>query len=134
MNTGLAPAHIAKATLRRLAVERLEPTPENYLAIYRQEQGGGNTVAAPLSSATPAAASALAAVSGAQLAELIERVVRGLDRGSVQWTLARRKDSLKRVLEGSRGDALRIHQRMSGLLSSWDEGGADASLDRKCHP
>jgi diguanylate cyclase len=129
MNTGLAPAHIAKATLRRLAVERLEPTPENYLAIYRQEQGGGNTVAAPLSNATPAAASALAAVSGAQLAELIERVVRGLDRGSVQWTLARRKDSLKRVLEGSRGDALRIHQRMSGLLNSWDGGGADASLE-----
>jgi diguanylate cyclase len=129
MTTSLPPAHIAKATLRRLAVERLEPTPENYLAIYRQEQGGGNTVAAPLSNATPAAASALAAVSGAELAELIERVVRGLDRGSVQWTLARRKDSLKRVLEGSRGNALRIHQRMSGLLSSWDEGGADASLE-----
>ncbi len=134
MNTGLAPAHIAKATLRRLAVERLEPTPENYLAIYRQEQGGGNTVAAPLAAAVVAAAAAVApvttpSVSGAQLAELIERVVRGLDRGSVQWTLARRKDSLKRVLEGSRGDALRMHQRMSGLLSSWDEGGADASLE-----
>ena len=121
MTTALPSALVAKATLRRLAVERLEPTPENYAAIYRQEQGGGDTAAAPL----PAAPS----VTGAQLAELIERVVRGLDRGSVQWTLARRKDSLKRVLEGSRGDALRMHQRMSGLLSSWDEGGEDDSLE-----
>lgn len=124
MNRALAPAYLAKATLRRLAVERLEPTPENFLAIYRQEQGGGNTAAAPLE-----AACAAPSVTGAQLAELIERVVRGLDRGSVQWTLARRKDSLKRVLDGSRGDALRMHQRMSGLLNSWDEGGADASLE-----
>jgi diguanylate cyclase len=126
MTTSLPPAHIAKATLRRLAVERLEPTPENYLAIYRQEQGGGVTAAAPLAAV---AATDTPSVTGVQLAELIERVVRGLDRGSVQWTLARRKDSLKRVLEGSRGDALRMHQRMSGLLSSWDEGGADASLE-----
>jgi diguanylate cyclase len=126
MNTGLAPAHIAKATLRRLAVERLEPTPENYLAIYRQEQGGGNTVAAPLAASS---STDTPSVTGVQLAELIERVVRGLDRGSVQWTLARRKDSLKRVLEGSRGDALRMHQRMSGLLSSWDEGGADVTME-----
>jgi diguanylate cyclase len=128
MTTALPPAQIAKTTLRRLALERLEPTPENYLAIYRQEQGGGDTAAATLAAAAPASAAA-PSVSGAQLAELIERVVRGLDRGSVQWTLARRKDSLKRVLEGSRGDALRMHQRMSGLLSSWDEGGADASLE-----
>ena len=138
MNAALPAAHIAKVTLRRLAVERLEPTPENYLAIYRQEQGGAVNAAAQLA-ASPAAAAAPGlgpaaipasspSVTGAQLAELIERVVRGLDRGSVQWTLARRKDSLKRVLEGSRGDALRMHQRMSGLLSSWDEGGADASL------
>jgi diguanylate cyclase len=124
MTTALPPAHVAKATLRRLAVERLEPTPENYLAIYRQEQGGGNTAAAPLVAAT-----APSAVTGAELADLINRVVRGLERGSVQWTLARRKDSLKRVLEGSRGDALRMHQRMSGLLNSWDEGGADAALE-----
>jgi diguanylate cyclase len=130
MTTALPPAQVAKATLRRLALERLEPTPENYLAVYRQEQGGGNTAPAPLAAAVPAAMPAAPpSVSGAQLAELIERVVRGLDRGSVHWTLARRKDSLKRVLEGSRGDALRIHQRMSGLLSSWDEGGADASLE-----
>jgi diguanylate cyclase len=126
MNSTPAPARIAKATLRRLALERLEPTPENYLAIYRQEQGAGNTAALPLAAAAPTVSPS---VTGVQLAELIERVVRGLDRGSVQWTLARRKDSLKRVLEGSRGDALRMHQRMSGLLSSWDEGGADATLE-----
>ena len=127
MNTALTPAHIAKATLRRLALERLEPTPENYLATYRKEQGAGATVAAALDAVAAPAPSP--AISGTQLTELIERTVRGLDRGSVHWTLARRKESLKRVLNGSRGDAMRIHQRMSSLLSSWDEGGVDASLE-----
>ena len=40
--------------------------------------------------------------SGAQIASLIGRVVRGIERGGRHWTLARRKDSLQRVLEGSR--------------------------------
>ena len=32
-------AQIAKAALRRLAAERLEPTPENYERAFRQEAG-----------------------------------------------------------------------------------------------
>jgi len=32
-------AQIAKLAFRRLAVERLEPTPENYEKAYRQECG-----------------------------------------------------------------------------------------------
>ena len=34
------PAQIAKAALRRLALARLEPTPENYAQAWAEESGG----------------------------------------------------------------------------------------------
>ena len=67
--------------------------------------------------------------SGAQIATLIDRVVRGIERGGRHWTLARRKDSLQRVLEGSRGDATRLQQRLGQLLNNWDSDNADAPPD-----
>ena len=36
-------AQLAKAALRRLAVDKLEPTPENYARAWRQEAGGSRT-------------------------------------------------------------------------------------------
>ena len=65
-------AQIAKAALRRLALERLEPTPENYERAYRQEAGE------PPSDSTEA------------LATLIERIIRGMERSGHNWTPARR--------------------------------------------
>ncbi|MBP6270884.1 MAG: hypothetical protein KA422_14790, partial [Rhizobacter sp.] len=88
---GQLPAQLAKAALRRLALDKLEPTPENYARAYQQEQG------------KPPA-------SGDSLADLIESIVRGIERGGKQWTLARKKESLQRVLGGSRGDANRLQQ------------------------
>ena len=37
--SGTDTAQIAKAALRRLALDKLEPTPENYARAYRQEAG-----------------------------------------------------------------------------------------------
>jgi diguanylate cyclase len=34
------PAQLAKAALRRLALDKLEPTPDNYARAYQLEQGG----------------------------------------------------------------------------------------------
>ena len=34
--TEMLPAQLAKAALRRLALEKLEPTPENYARAYQQ--------------------------------------------------------------------------------------------------
>ena len=59
------------------------------------------------------------------LTGLIERVVRGMERGSKQWSLARRKESLQRVLDGSRSDLHRLQQRLGSLVGAWD---TDASL------
>jgi diguanylate cyclase len=93
---------IAKAALRRLALDKLEPTPDNYARAYAVEAGD-----------PPPA-------DGAAIAALIERIVRGLERGSRGWTPARKKDSLQRVLDGSRSDARRLQQRLTQLLMSWD--------------
>jgi diguanylate cyclase len=95
------PAQLAKAALRRLAQAKLEPTPENYARAYQSEQG-------------------LAPAAGDSLATLIGSIVRGIERGGKQWTLARKKDSLQRVLGGSRGDADRLQQRLRQLVASWD--------------
>ena len=99
-------AQIAKAALRRLALERLEPTPENYERAYRQEAGE------PPPDATEA------------LATLIERIIRGIERSGHNWTPARRKEGIQRVLAGGRSDAKKLQQRLSQLVSSWESDSA----------
>src|SRR5450755_2736758 len=135
-------AQIAKAALRRLAVERLEPTPENYERAYRHEAGDG-AVAPVLPLRAQKLVDRLAqrafegeaagaeigqalgqgrweqaeqlfdAANGAAsevLATLIERIVRGIERGGHNWTPARRKEGVQRVLSSSRGDSRRLQQ------------------------
>ena len=94
-------AQIAKAALRRLAVERLEPTPENYERAYRQEAGE-------------------LPESNEALAVLIERIVRGIERTGHNWTPARRKEGIQRVLASGRSDAKKLQHRLSQLVNSWE--------------
>jgi diguanylate cyclase len=68
-------------------------------------------------------------MQGQAWATLIERLARALERGSRQWTPARKKDSLQRVLDSSRKDALRLQQRLKQLLGTWENDGADASVE-----
>jgi diguanylate cyclase len=157
-------AETAKAALRRLALSKQEPTPENYARAWAEE-GGAAPAAAPSPVApAPAAASPkaknvhdriaarlfedgtqredfsqamqradweaargfveraaetqLALAQG--VAQTIEKLARGLERGGRQWTAARKKDSLQRVLEANRSDIGRLHQRMKQLVASWD--------------
>jgi len=53
-------------------------------------------------------------------AALVERLARGLERGGRQWTLARKKESLQRVLDGSRSDLQRLQQRLLPLVTAWE--------------
>jgi diguanylate cyclase len=81
--------------------------------------------------ALPGGPAAPATPPGQGWAELIDRVVRHVERGSKQWTTGRKKDSLQRVLTAGRGDAQRLQQRLKQLLGSWDtdapgETGVDA--------
>ncbi|WP_298011342.1 diguanylate cyclase [uncultured Aquabacterium sp.] len=119
---GQTPALLAKAALRRLAEQRLEPTPDNFRQAYEAEGG--------LTSQPAAAATDLAERDhdeGERWSTLISRVVRGAERGGRQWTMARKKESLQRVLEGSRGSGTRLHQRLGQLIASWDSDTLDAA-------
>ncbi|WP_284620206.1 GGDEF domain-containing protein [Aquabacterium humicola] len=66
---------------------------------------------------------------GQAWATLVERLARALERGSKQWTPARKKDSLQRVLDGSRRDAQRLQQRLKQLIHSWETDAADVSVE-----
>ncbi len=112
------PAQIAKAALRRLVLDKLAPTPDNYARAYAQESGEG-----------PAGGN-----DGAALAALIGKLVRGVERGGRHWTAARRKDSLQRVLEGSRSDAKRLQQRLTQLAASWDSDTPDGAVETEPAP
>jgi len=143
------PAQLAKAALRRLALDKLEPTPDNYARAYQLEQGGPPPASLPERAQRTlerlvargfegdAATGILSALlegdweraeraisepqaGGDALATLIERLVRGVERGGKQWTTARKKDSLQRVLAGSRGDSVRLQQRLRQLVANWE--------------
>ncbi len=124
------PPQLAKAALRRLVMEKLEPTPENYARAYYQEAGTPPPAAA--AATAPAAGGVDKEESAAQavaLAGLIERVVRGVQRGGRQWTTARKKDSLQRVLSSSRSDVQRLQQRLGQLLAGWESDTIDGAVD-----
>ncbi len=66
------------------------------------------------------------------LAQAIERLMRGLERGGRHWTLARRKDGVARVLEQTRTDSPKLVKRLNQLIASWakDEAGGEVETDR----
>ena len=66
---------------------------------------------------------------GTAWAMLIDRLARGLERGGRHWTGARKKDSLQRVLDGSRSDAQRLQQRLKQLISAWEGDQPDEDVD-----
>jgi diguanylate cyclase len=158
-------ADTAKAALRRLALSKQEPTPENYARAWAEEGGAAATAAPSAPSAQgkavyeriavrlfeePAQRDELARslqkadweaarglveiASGNQLAlaqgwaQTIERLARGLERGGRQWTAARKKDSLQRVLDANRSDIARLYQRVKQLVASWDGDAADETV------
>ncbi len=158
-----SPVQVAKAALRRLALDKIEPTPENYARAYAAE--GGHSIAALPARARPllqrlaaplgdeggapgervvqalmagqwdAAEQALDSVaqqatSSAQgWADLLQRLARGLERGSRLWTAARKKDSLARVLSGSRADAQRLRLRVLHLIAAWESETDEPGID-----
>jgi diguanylate cyclase len=61
-------------------------------------------------------------------AQTVERLARGLERGGRQWTSARKKDSLQRVLDNNRSDLGRLGTRLRQLVASWDGDAADETV------
>jgi diguanylate cyclase len=123
------PSELAKGALRRLARAKQEPTPENYARAYAEEAGhpASQAPGAPahgVGAATAAPAVDAKALGGAWVT-LVDKLSKNLERGGKQWTTARRKDSLKRVLDGSRSDPDRLLQRLQSLMTAWDSDHLD---------
>ncbi len=72
---------------------------------------------------------AAAAGQGQAWAQLIDRLARGLERGGRNWTAARKKDSLQRVLDGSRSDAQRMLARLRQLMNTWEADTPDEPVE-----
>ena len=121
------PAQLAKAALRRLATERLEPTPDNYLKAYHAESGLPLPAPAANAASTPEEPGN-AGTDGKAWVDLVAGLVRGLERSTKQWTTARRKDSVQRVLDGSRSHPERLQRRLGQLVSSWEGEAADTRV------
>ena len=113
-------AALAKASLRRLAAEQREPTPANYARAWSLESGSSE----PAEAAPPPAS-----VGAAQWVALFERMLRGLDRNGRQWTAARKKDSLQRVLDANRSDVQRLHDRLHHAVVRWDNDSDDQAIE-----
>lgn len=63
------------------------------------------------------------------LAQAIERLVRGLERGGRHWTVARKKDGIFRALELSRNDSGKLIKRLTQLIASWDKDGEGSEVE-----
>ena len=122
-------AALAKGALRRLSQAKLDPTPENYARAYAAEAAALGVAAKPQDpAATEARADAeSAAPDAAAWAALAERLIKQTDRASRQWTTARRRASLGQVFDSSRSHPARLHQRLSGLVASWEGDGSGAA-------
>ena len=119
-----SPAQLAKLALKRLAQDRLEPTPQQFALAYEAEQrAAGIPVEA---AAPPANAPAEPAADNLPWAELVSKLTRGLETSHRSWTAARKKDSLQRVLQGSRHNNQRLHDRLLQLVLSWDASAEEA--------
>jgi diguanylate cyclase len=121
--TTVSSAQIAKATLLRLAQGRLEPTPENYARAWIE--AGGTAPAVRLRARPPPQQD-----DGGEWVQVVDQLVRGLETGSRQWTVARKKEGLKRVLDSSRSHPLLMRQRLTALVANWQrDGDTDAPVE-----
>lgn len=105
----------ARPLLDKLAARATEDTDSRAELVRSLMQGQWDDLARALDRSA-----SQAGTSGQAWAALIERIVRGVERGGRQWTAARKKDSLQRVLDSSRGDVTRLQQRLRQLMASWD--------------
>lgn len=59
------------------------------------------------------------------LSDLITHLLRGVERGSRQWTVARRKESLRRMLDDVRGNGAEMRVRLMRLVATWSASDQD---------
>jgi len=113
-----APAELARAALRHLALRRLPPTPDQYSLAWREV---GGSMPASL-------ADVPAAVQVPDIGPLITELLRQLEVTHRHWTSARKKEALGRVLAVHGADPGALIERLHRLIDSWRESPADAPV------
>ncbi len=111
---GLSLPARAKPVLEKLVARMLEPGEDRQALLKDLEQGRWDAAMGGVERA----AQGHAAQSQAW-AQLIERLARSLERGGKQWSVARKKESLQRVLDSSGSDLQRLQHRLTQLVGSW---------------
>lgn len=128
------PTEVARETLRRLAMRRIAPTPDNYLTLYEEIVGAsGPMAAAPAGAAT--AASALAGLvldlnlHHPELAAPVEILNQAIRKG--EWALCRKqlgKIALQLKQQGDSGNGGENLALLRDLLAKTLEFGVAAQL------
>lgn len=111
-----ATAQLARASLRYLAERQLPPTPDAYRRAW-QSVGGTAETAESVSEDRRGAPVALG--------PLMYDAMRLLEVSHRNWTRARKKDALGRVLGNQSVDAARMAERLEALLAKWRNDAAD---------
>jgi diguanylate cyclase len=105
----------AKPVFEKMASRLLEPGEDRQNLLKDLEQGRWDAAMRVVERATESHSAQSQA-----WAQLIERLARGLERSGKQWSVARKKESLQRVLDSSRSDLQRLQHRLTQLVGSWD--------------
>lgn len=123
------PADAAREAIRRLAMDRIAPTPENFARAYREAAGEASAEVAAATGAASnpkegaaAEAAAAAAKSAGDWPRLMQRLLGQLDASSPQWTRARKLGAVDHVLRSAGGDTGRTHEKLERLISAWAQG------------
>ena len=109
---------VARETLRRIAHERISPTPETYARIYRE-------IAATHPDHPGAAAAPTVSAEGKSSAVLIARLLQQLDAHHSGITVTRKREGLKRALVPRLEPLDALFARLNRLMESWNGPNAD---------
>lgn len=117
------PSLLAREALKLMAARRVAPTPENFARYYHRCAG---TDPPPAGDAGPDGAIPRVVVRGVadsvqhEWGALLREVIRQLERPQTGASLARKRETLERVLGGYGSDA-RLFDKLRALARRWDE-------------
>lgn len=110
-------AERARAALRYLAQRRLSPTPDQYRRAWNRVGGDGHD--------EESLAETAAEGEHPPLGPIVAEAVRWIEIPQRNWTCARKKEALQRLL-GRPSDAGRLACRLSSLVDSWKRDDCDS--------
>jgi diguanylate cyclase len=115
MTTPTTPSELAREALKRMALQKLAPTPDHYARAYQEISG----------SPPPAEGSGNAALPWPAL---IRSLLKQLDTPHKGISITRKKDGLETVLSKFSSNPETLFQKLQSLVNSWAEAPTTANL------